>query len=147
MALADQSYITQAIGDPGTTNISNAEIQEAADYGDSEVFGRTSRAGWVVGDQDYTRAKMAANLFAISVLKRKFSDLAQTARSDYNTAVDICNQIVAEDTDDTSAEVGEALIVSGSYQSAPLNPDAPYVFATRSRGGAATYKDILNGFR
>lgn len=147
MALADQTYIQNAIGDPGATNISSAEIQEAADYGDSEVFGRTSRAGWDVADQDYTRAKMAANLFAISMLKRKFPDLAATAGSDYRTASDICLQIVQEDTDETVADVGESLFVVGEYATAPANPNAPYPFATRSRGGAATYKDILNGLR
>jgi hypothetical protein len=147
MALADQTYITQAIGDPGSTNITSAEITEAADYGDSEVFGRTSRASWAPGDQDYTRAKMAANLFAISMLKRKFPDLAGTSNSDYRTAADICQQIVSGDTDETSADPGEVLGVSGSYGTYPANPDAPYAFATRSRGGAATFKDINNGFR
>lgn len=147
MTLADQTYIQNAIGDPGATNISSAEITEAAEYGDAEVFGRTSRAGWAVGDQDYTRARMAANLFAVSMLKRKFPDLAGTANSDYRTGADICSQIVSGDTDETTADPGEVLFVSGSYQSAPANPDAPYIFATRSRGGAATYRDILNGFR
>lgn len=146
MTLSDQTYITAAIGDPGTTNITTAEITEAANFGDDQVFRRTGREGWVVGDDGYYSAQMAANLFAVSMLKRKFSDLANTANGDFDTAVSICDELVAVDTDE-DPDLGTALIVTGSYKTAPANPDAPYTFATRSRGGAATYKDILNGFR
>jgi hypothetical protein len=146
MALADQTYITDTLDFQGTTNITSTELTESMTFGDSEVYGRTGIATWSSGDQDFPRARMAANLFAMAVIERKYEDKQDLAKRDFDLAVEICDAMVSEDTD-TDPDVGTPLIITGSYQSNPANPDAPYIFATHSRGGAATYRDILNGFR
>jgi hypothetical protein len=147
MVLADQTYITTTLDFQGTTNITTTELDQASQYGDSEVYGRTGITAWSGSEVNFPRARMAANLFAMAMIKRKYEDRRDSAQADFDTAVAICAAIVAEEEDAEGEEAGTPLIVSGSYQTQPANPDAPYVFATRSRGGAATYKDVLNGFR
>ena len=146
MALSDQTYILSAIGDPGSTNISTAEVTEAASFGDNEVYRRTGRSSFDPAADDYQSARMAANLFAISMLKRKFPDLATTANSDFNTAVSIADDIVKDDTD-ADVDIGVPLIVTGDYNSQPANPEAPYTFATRNRGSVSRrLRDVMTDF-
>jgi hypothetical protein len=147
MALADQTYILNAIGDPGATNVSTQELTTAANFGDKEVYRRTGKRVWVTGDDDYESAQMAANLFAISMLKRKFPDYADTVNRDFNTAVQIVTDITTEDTDADATDTGTPLIVIGNYNSNPANPDAPYVFATKNRGSVQrNLSDVMGQF-
>lgn len=146
MALADQSYILSAVGDPGATNISNSEVAEMAAFGDNEVYRRTGRSSFDPNADDYQSARMAANLFAISMAKRKFPDLAASANTDFNIAVELTNSITLDDTD-TDVDTGTPLIVVGDYNTAPANPNAPYTFATRNRGSVTRrLRDVMTDF-
>jgi hypothetical protein len=144
--LADQTYILAAVGDPGSTNISNAEVVEMAAFGDNEVYRRTGKSSFDTNADDYQSARMAANLFAISMAKRKFPDLAGTANTDFNIAVELTNSITTDDTD-VDVDTGTPLMVVGDYSTQPANPNAPYTFATRNRGSISrTLRDVMTDF-
>jgi hypothetical protein len=146
MTLYDLDWVKDELGNMGVTNVTDTEINRIGPAIEAEIRGRTNHV-FAPGDTDYARAQLAANEMVISKIAQKFPDLQPGSNTRWRNALEILQNIVDNDTDETIEVTGEDLISLGQYQTMPENPNAVYRFATRSRGGANTYKDIINGFR
>jgi hypothetical protein len=147
MTIADKTELKKMLGDPGETLVSDSELDSAIAYGDSEV---RRRVGFVpsADSPEYPTYVAAAMQFAFFLIENKFPAMALNAKAAFNVAVATCDSIIQRDTD-VDPDSGTPLIEVGDYQTYPLNPDAVYRFATKTRGGAITpsYSDVaLSGY-
>ena len=145
MTLYDLDWVKDELGNMGVTNVTDTEINRVGAAIESEIRGRTNRT-FSPGDESYGRVQLAANSMVVSVIARKFPDISQGANSMWRNALEILDNIVLNDTDETVELTGEDLIVTGSYQTAPANPNAEYTYATRSRGGTRSFRSIIDSF-
>lgn len=145
MTIADKTELKKMLGDPGTSLVSDAELDAAIAYGDSELM---RRVGFAVvpstSDPEYPTYQVTSMQFAFFMIENKFPAMAPNAKAAFAVAVATCDSIIARDTDIDPVS-GTPLIEVGDYQTYPLNPDAPYRYATRTRGGAITpsYSDVV----
>lgn len=144
MTIADKTQVQALLGNPSAGLVTDAELDNAIAFGDSEVI---RRIGTVPGtsNPEYPSFQAASEQFALFVINNKFPAQAANAKNSFSAAVALCDNIIARDSD-IDPESGLPMIEVGSYQTAPLNPDATYRFATKSRGGAMpSYADVVYG--
>lgn len=145
MTLADKVELRALLGNPGTGLVSDAELDKAIAFGDSEVL---RRVGLIpdVNHPEYATFQTASEQFAAWMVNNKFPAMAANAKNSFAGAVALCDSIIQRDTD-LDPDTGLPMVEVGSYQTSPLNPDALYRFATKSRGGvgSVSYADVVYG--
>lgn len=145
--IADPEIVKLLLGNPGVCVVSDEELLAAISYGDSEVLRRT---GSVPSEDNpiYPSYQAASAQFAICLINNKFTDRAKNAQIACAAGESICSEILELNNSLDSTENNTEQVLSGAYQTFPLNPDALYRPATKSRGGTGVHpslSDIING--
>jgi hypothetical protein len=133
------------LGAPGVCVVSDEELDAAIAFGDSEVMRRVGYRP-SVSDATYPSFQGASAQFAVWLINNKFPALAKNAAYAWTVGVAICDSILLTDID---SPVNLELVSVGDYKTFPLNPDAMYKPATRSRAGSGmpSLSDIVNDLR
>ena len=90
MPFAITASVRKLVGNPPTTEVADADIDDYIDGADAFVKSRTMKSDWVSGDTEYEAIETIANLIAASNLLQTFPSADSRAR-----AKDIWSQALA----------------------------------------------------
>jgi len=127
MPYGDYIVVRKLAGNIDTADISDADFQQAVQYGDARVESETGHSGYQITDPIYPLIKESSEYFASSWIKDHFEDENGKGDNFYSKAQDICFSIR-----ESSPE--SLFVLSAPYRTYPLNPNAPIY---RSLPGAA----------
>lgn len=120
--LGDTSRTRRLAGNPSTSNVSDADITTALEYGTSRVNTFTGKTDWITDTTHvaYPQVTWAAELYASSYIRDRFMDQSDISTENYRRAEDILRDLM----NSLASFSGVTAVASRSYRSYPLNPSA-----------------------
>jgi hypothetical protein len=102
-------------GNQDTIDITDADCQQAIQYGDARVESETGHSGYLNTDPVFPLIAEASEYFAASWIRDHYEDENERGDAHYSKAMDVCFSIR-----ESSPE--SLFVVSSQYKTFPLNP-------------------------
>lgn len=137
MAIADRDTVRKLIGGRSVNIVSDAQIDSVIEFSDSFVKTKTNKTDWDNTDPAYDSIQKASEYFASAELLSRWEDTEEDSKMHWDRAMAIIDCIVTNLETATGGEQASNIftIVSGEYQTYPLNPSAPIRRSGKSSSG------------